>query len=75
MTRGAPDRSVVGWADLTPREAEVLGLLSTGATDKQIADRLSLSVHTVKSHVRSILIKLHAVNRRDAARIAARPQA
>jgi len=61
------------WADLTPREVEVLNLLATGATDKQIAARLSLSPHTVKSHVRSILSKLHAVNRRDAVRLASRP--
>jgi len=61
------------WADLTPREAEVLNLLATGATDKQIATRLSLSPYTVKSHVRSILNKLHAVNRRDAVRLTARP--
>jgi len=61
------------WADLTPREAEVLKLLATGATDKQIATRLSLSPYTVKSHVRSILNKLHAVNRRDAVRLTARP--
>ena len=61
------------WADLTQREVEVLNLLATGATDKQIAARLSLSPHTVKSHVRSILSKLHAVNRRDAVRLASRP--
>lgn len=60
------------WADLTPREGEVLNLLATGATDKQIAARLSLSPHTVKSHVRSILNKLHAVNRREAVRLASR---
>ncbi|MFQ5612666.1 MAG: response regulator [Anaerolineae bacterium] len=58
--------------DLTSREVEVLGLIATGATDKEIATRLSLSVHTVKSHVRSILNKLHTVNRRQAARLAIR---
>ncbi len=50
----------------------MLSLLATGATDKQIAGRLSLSPHTVKSHVRSILSKLHAVNRREAVRLASR---
>jgi DNA-binding NarL/FixJ family response regulator len=58
--------------DLTPREGEVLELMAAGSTDKEIAVQLSLSVHTVKSHVRSILSKLHAVNRRQAARLAAR---
>ncbi|MBI4671058.1 MAG: response regulator transcription factor [Chloroflexi bacterium] len=58
-------------ADLTPREREVLNLIAQGATDKEIAAQLALSLHTVKSHVRSILSKLHAVNRRHAARLAA----
>lgn len=49
--------------DLTAREREVLALVATGASDRDIADRLFLSVHTVKSHVRNILAKLHAVNR------------
>jgi DNA-binding NarL/FixJ family response regulator len=56
--------------DLTPRESEVLQLIAAGATDKEIAQDLSLSLHTVKSHVRNILGKLHAVNRRQAANIA-----
>lgn len=57
--------------NLTPREREVLNLIVTGATDKEIAAQLSLSVHTVKSHVRNILSKLHAVDRHQAARLAA----
>ncbi len=58
--------------DLTPREREVLNLVATGATDKEIAAQLSLSLHTVKSHVHSILGKLHAMNRRHAADLAGR---
>ncbi len=58
-------------AELTPREREVLNLIATGATDKEIAAQLALSLHTVKTHVRSILSKLHAVNRRHAAKLAA----
>jgi DNA-binding NarL/FixJ family response regulator len=58
--------------DLTPREQEVLKLIADGKSDKEIAVRLSLSLHTVKTHVRSILSKLHAVNRREAARLAAK---
>ena len=57
--------------DLTPREREVLNLIATRATDKEIATQLLLSVHTVKTHVRNILGKLHAVNRRQAVRLAA----
>jgi DNA-binding NarL/FixJ family response regulator len=59
-------------SDLTPREREVLNLIAADATDKEIAAQLSLSPHTVKTHVRNILGKLHAVNRRHAARLAAR---
>jgi len=55
-------------AGLTPHERDALDHLASGATDKDIAIQLSISVHTVKNHVRSILSKLHAVNRRQAAR-------
>jgi DNA-binding NarL/FixJ family response regulator len=57
---------------LTTREREVLELIAGGAADKEIAARLALSLHTVKTHVRSILSKLHAANRRQAADLAAR---
>jgi DNA-binding NarL/FixJ family response regulator len=59
-------------AELTQREREVLELIASGLTDKEIASWLSLSLHTVKTHVRSILSKLHAVNRRHAADVALR---
>lgn len=58
--------------DLTNRERDVLQLIATGSTDKEIAKTLSISLYTVKSHVRNILGKLHAVNRREAARLASR---
>ncbi len=51
---------------LTPREREVLALLASGATNAQIADRLTVSETTVKSHVKHILRKLHASNRAEA---------
>lgn len=57
--------------DLTPRELEVLNLIATGASNQEIATQLSISLHTVKSHVRNILNKLHVANRRQAARRAA----
>jgi two-component system NarL family response regulator len=53
---------------LTYRELEVLELIAKGATDKEIAARLALSIYTVKSHVRNILAKLQAINRWEAAR-------
>ncbi|GAB1472294.1 response regulator transcription factor [Chloroflexota bacterium] len=56
--------------DLTHRELDVLTVASQGASDKEVADRLSISVHTVKSHIRNILSKLHVNTRREAARVA-----
>ncbi len=55
---------------LTAREQEVLDLIAEGATDKEIAAQLALSLHTVKCHVRNILSKTHAINRRQAAQLA-----
>jgi DNA-binding NarL/FixJ family response regulator len=55
---------------LTDREQEVLSLISAGLADKEIARTLSISLYTVKAHVRNILSKLHVNNRREAARLA-----
>jgi DNA-binding NarL/FixJ family response regulator len=55
---------------LTPREQEVLSLVARGATDQEIADSLTISIHTVKTHVRSILAKLHLGHRYEAAQFA-----
>lgn len=55
---------------LSRRELEVLTRAASGATDKEIAQALSLSVYTVKSHMRNLLTKLHVSNRREAARFA-----
>ena len=53
--------------DLTPREQEILELIAHGLTNQQIADRLVIEVGTVKNHVHSILQKLDATNRHEAA--------
>ena len=58
--------------DLTVREQEILELIAKGASDKEIASELSLSLHTVKTHVRNILSKMQAANRRQAANFAVR---
>jgi len=57
---------------LTPREIEVLSLLAEGASNKAIARRLGISVHTAKFHVGSLIDKLDAVGRTDAVAHAAR---
>lgn len=57
---------------LTPREREVLELLALGLLNKQIADRLGISDHTVKFHVNAITQKLGAQSRTDAVVRAAR---
>jgi DNA-binding NarL/FixJ family response regulator len=54
-------------AELTPRELEVLELLSSGVDNPGIARTLHLSQHTVKNHVSSILVKLQVENRIQAA--------
>jgi DNA-binding NarL/FixJ family response regulator len=51
---------------LTPRELEVLALMSHGLPNKQIARSLSISEHTVKFHISSIFAKLGAASRTDA---------
>jgi len=51
---------------LTPRELEVLAMITEGARNRQIAARLCVSEETVKSHVRRVLRKLHAGIRAEA---------
>ncbi len=57
---------------LTPREIEVLHLLSEGLGNKAISRRLSISEHTVKFHVGAIMAKLGAASRTEAVTQAAR---
>ncbi len=53
--------------ELTPREREVLKLVASGATNREIATALTLTENTVKNHLRNILEKLHLENRVQAA--------
>ncbi|HEY7324939.1 MAG TPA: AAA family ATPase [Streptosporangiaceae bacterium] len=57
---------------LTPRETEVLGLVAAGASNAAIAAELFISAKTVSVHVSSILAKLGAANRSEAAAFAHR---
>ncbi len=63
----AEEREVVG---LSERQSEVLRLMATGATNREIADHLFLSPHTVKEHTSGIYKKLGVRNRAEAVRAA-----
>lgn len=52
--------------ELTHREREILHLLASRLTNREIAELLSISVRTVECHVQGILAKLGAPNRRAA---------
>lgn len=57
---------------LTPREAEILGMLADGLANKEIAARLRISTHTVKTHVQSLFVKLGADSRAEAVAVGVR---
>jgi LuxR family maltose regulon positive regulatory protein len=51
---------------LTAREAEVVRLMNSWLTNREIAAELSISENTVKTHARAVYMKLGVTNRRDA---------
>lgn len=72
VARGREAVDAAGEFELTPRELDVLALLAEGSSNKMIAQRLGISVHTAKFHVGSLLDKLDATGRTDAVAHAAR---
>jgi DNA-binding NarL/FixJ family response regulator len=67
------DRESVALVDqLSPREYEVLGHLAYGLSNAEIAETLSVSEHTVKSHIKRVMSKLQCTNRCEAALVAYR---
>jgi DNA-binding CsgD family transcriptional regulator len=68
-SRPRPDAPPAG---LTPREVEVLRLVATGRTNREVAEALFISPKTVSVHVSNLLAKLGAANRAEAAAIAHR---
>jgi len=62
----APESDADPTEPLTSRESEVLALLSQGAANREIAQSLGISEHTVKFHVSSVLAKLGAATRTEA---------
>jgi two-component system response regulator DesR len=65
MTVFAPDREQAGTL-LSERERQVLHLIAAGSTNREIAERLFLSPHTVKDHTSTLYKKVKAKNRADA---------
>lgn len=57
---------------LSAREQEVLVLVASGASNQETAEKLNISVHTVRSHMRKILAKLQLTSRHEASLLARR---
>jgi DNA-binding CsgD family transcriptional regulator len=76
VSENAPGATIVNSKStldmLSNREREVLSLIGQGATNREIAKKLIISEHTVKSHIESILNKLDVHNRQQAAVFAER---
>jgi ATP/maltotriose-dependent transcriptional regulator MalT len=67
LDKPAPDRQAETLGEITRREREVLRLLAEGLTNREMADRLFVSQHTIHRHVANILRKLDLTNRTAAA--------
>ena len=67
IDRAEPQVSEPGYIEpLSEREIEILQLIAEGLTNQEIATKLFLSLHTVKTHARNIYSKLNAHNRTEA---------
>jgi DNA-binding CsgD family transcriptional regulator len=64
------DRPVSGWASLTDTERTVSELVAQGLTNRQVADQLFMSTHTVAFHLRHVFRKLGIGSRVELARLA-----
>jgi DNA-binding NarL/FixJ family response regulator len=61
-----------GWESLTPTELEVVGLVTEGLSNPDIAARMFVSRETVKSHLSNIFVKLGVTNRTELTAVASR---
>ena len=73
VTRGRPE--VLESVRMTPRERQVINLIAEGLGNKEIASRLHIATHTVKSHVRNVMEKLMLHTRLQIAAYAHREEA
>jgi DNA-binding NarL/FixJ family response regulator len=65
---GRPDPAAAQWPELTASEFAVVRLVTQGASDREVAQRLYISVHTVNSHLRHVFAKLGIRSRVELAR-------
>lgn len=61
-----------GLSVLTPREKDILSLVATGCSNRQIADLLGIRERTARTHVSNVLAKMHLTSRTQAALVAVR---
>ncbi|HEX4290761.1 MAG TPA: AAA family ATPase [Trebonia sp.] len=71
---GRPDPAAAQWPELTASEFAVVRLVTQGASDREVAQRLYISVHTVNSHLRHVFAKLGIRSRVELARQAGQRQ-
>ena len=71
---GGPDPAAAHWPELTTSELAVVRLVVRGATDREVAQRLYISAHTVNSHLRHVFAKLGIRSRVELARRAGERQ-
>ena len=69
---GAPEGREPDWSRLTGREREVLALMGEGFDPTAIAQRLVVSVHTARGHVKNVMMKLGAHSQLEAVVVATR---
>ena len=63
--REPPADPVAGGETLSERELEVLGFMSKGYSEKEIADKMHVSINTIKSHRKHVYQKLHVRSRSE----------
>ena len=71
---GRPDPAAARWPELTASELAVVRLVTQGATDREVGQRLFISPHTVNSHLRHVFAKLGISSRVELARQAGQRQ-
>jgi DNA-binding CsgD family transcriptional regulator/tetratricopeptide (TPR) repeat protein len=64
------EKPATGWAAMTESELAVAQLVATGLTNREIAERLFVSPHTVNTHLRQVFAKLEVNSRVDLTRLA-----